>query len=114
MAWSRAVVVRGQIVVHFGSLNASDDDLAAERAQRDALAELVGQREAGSHGAQPGARVEIRIRRRRATPRTGLSPLLQSGRLAATAVPMPTPATSAIPKTVHCSRRDTSLQYAPR
>src|SRR4029077_19181854 len=30
---------------------------------------------------------------------------------AATAVPMPTPARSAIPRTVQCSRRDTSVQY---
>ncbi len=57
-----------------------DDDLAAERTQRDALVELVGQREAGGDGAELDTRVEQRVRlrggrrercRRRCSRRTG-------------------------------------------
>jgi hypothetical protein len=59
----------------------------------------------------PGSRFGFAIA---ADTEKGAVAAVADGRLAATAVPMPTPATSAIPKTVHCSRRDTSLQYALR
>ena len=90
----------------FRVVEREDDDVTPERTQRDALVELVGQREAGATALSwtPGSSSGFAVA---GDAENGVVAGAPDGRVAAIAVPMPTPATSAIPRTVQCSRRDT-------
>ena len=114
-ACSRAVVVSGQIVVHFGSLNASTTTLPRNELSETRLPNW-------SVSVKPGAAALSRAPGSRSgfaipgvcVADTGVDGVVLEGRATEMTIPMPTPTASAIPRTVHCSRRDTSLQYAPR
>jgi hypothetical protein len=114
LAWSMAVVVSGQMVVHSGSLNERTTTLPRSernetRSPNWSVSLKLG---ATALSRAPGSRFGF------ATDgvcvsATGVEGVVEEPATAITA-PMPTPMASAIPNTVQCSRRDTTSSMASR
>src|SRR5438552_3691612 len=111
LAWSSAVVVSGQIVVHSGSLNETTTTLPRSEPNETRLPNW-------SVSVKPGAMALSR------TPGSsrgfaisgvcvaaiGVAGVVEERATAITA-PRPTPTASATPRTVQCNRRDTPPKY---